>query len=73
MTLTNKFLDMQRKIVKKRFHVTTTTKKGKIFAEVGDILTISNRGSEYYNIIKINKTNIFSRWMRKAWIDCFCE
>ena len=63
---------MERKIVKREFEV-TTTKAGKIFARVGDIITISNRDTEHYNILKVNDTKIFSRWMRKAWVNAKCE
>ena len=63
---------MERKIVKTEFEVTTTS-VGKIFAKVGDTITISNRDSEHYNILKVNDTKIFSRWMRKAWINAKCE
>lgn len=63
---------MERKIVKTEFEVTTTT-SGKIFAKPGDIITVSDKGAEYYNILKINKTQIFSRWMRKSWVNAKCE
>ena len=59
---------MERKTVKTQFEVTTTN-AGKIFANVGDIITISNRDVEHYNIINVNDTKIFSRWMRKACIN----
>lgn len=63
---------MERKVVKTKFEVTTTN-AGKIFAKVGDTITISNRDAEYYNILKVNDTKIFSRWMRKAWVNAKCE
>ena len=62
---------MQKLIVKTEFEVTTTN-AGKIFAKVGDTIIISNRDSEHYNIIKVNETKIFSRWMRKAWVNAHC-
>ena len=58
--------------VKTRFEVTTTG-NGVIYANVGDTIKVSNRGVEHYNILKVNDTLIFSRWMRKAWIDAKCE
>lgn len=64
--------EMERKTVKTEFEVTTTN-AGKIFAKVGDIITISNRDAEHYNILKINNTKIFSRWMRKAWVNAKCN
>ena len=63
---------MERKIVKIEFQVTTTN-AGKIFAKVGDIITISNRDAEYYNILKVNDIKIFSIWMRKAWVNAKCN
>ena len=63
---------MERKIVKTEFEITTTT-QGKIFAKVGDKIIISNRDSEHYNVHKVNDTKIFSRWMRKAWVNAKCN
>lgn len=63
---------MERKIVKTEFEVTTTN-AGKIFAKIGDTITISNRDAEHYNILKVNDTKIFSRWMRKAWVNAKCN
>jgi len=63
---------MERKIVKTEFEVTTTN-AGKIFAKVGDTITISNHDAEHYNILKVNDTKIFSRWMRKFWVNSKCE
>jgi hypothetical protein len=63
---------MEKKIVKTEFEVTTTS-VGKIIAKVGDVLTISNRDAEHYNILKVNDTQIFSRWMRKNWINAKCK
>ena len=65
-------MTMIKLIVKTEFDVTTTD-AGKIFANVGDILIVSNRGAEHYNILKISNTLIFSRWMRKAWVDAKCN
>lgn len=63
---------MKKLIVKTEFEVTTTP-QGKIFAKVGDVLTVTDRGAEFYNILKINKTQIFSIWMRKLWVDTKCN
>ena len=63
---------MKRKTVKTEFEVTTTN-AGKVFAKVGDIITISNRDAEHYNILKVNDIKIFSRWMRKAWVNAKCN
>ena len=63
---------MERKTVKTEFEVTTTN-ACKIFAKVGDTITISNRDVEHYNILKVNDTKIFSRWMRKAWVNAKCN
>lgn len=63
---------MEHKTVKTEFEITTTN-AGKIFAKVGDIITISNRGSEHYNILKVNDTKIFSIWIRKAWVNAKCN
>ncbi len=59
-------------IVKTRFEVTTTL-NGKLFAEVGDVIKVSNRDGEYYNILRVNQTPVFSRWMRKNWVNAKCE
>jgi len=58
--------------VTKRFEVTTTSSE-KIFAEIGDVISVSDRGAEYYNILKVRDTIIFSRWMRKPWVNAHCE
>jgi hypothetical protein len=63
---------MEKKIVKTEFEVTTTN-SGKIFAKVGDMLFVSNRGAEHYNILKVNETKIFSIWMRKNWVNAKCN
>jgi len=63
---------MERKTVKTEFEITTTS-EGKIFAKIGDIIIISNRDSEHYNVHKVNDTKIFSRWMRKGWINAKCK
>ena len=63
---------MQKLTVKTEFEVTTTN-AGKIFANVGDTIVVSNRGAEHYNILKVNETKIFSRWMRKAWVNAKCN
>ena len=63
---------MERKIVKTEFEVTTTI-NGKVFAKVGDTIVVSNRDAEHYNIIKVNNTKIFSRWMRKNWVNAKCN
>lgn len=55
-------------VVKTRFEVTTTP-SGKIFADVGDVIVVSDRDFEHYNILKVNDTQIFSRWMRKNWVN----
>jgi hypothetical protein len=55
-----------------RFEV-TTTQEGKIFANEGDTIIVSNRDAEHYNIHKVNDTLIFSRWMRKKWIEVKCK
>ena len=65
-------MTMIKLIVKTPFEVTTTD-AGKVFAKVGDTITISNRDAEHYNILKVNDTKIFSRWMRKAWVDAKCN
>lgn len=61
-----------KKTIETEFEVTTTC-YGKIFAKVGDIIIISDRDKEHYNIHKINNTKIFSRWMRKSWINAKCK
>ncbi len=58
--------------VKTSFEVTTTP-SGKIFANVGDVVLVSNRDAEHYNILKVNDIKIFSRWMRKNWINSKCN
>ena len=63
---------MNKLTVKTEFEVTTTS-KGKIFAKVGDVIFITNKDAEHYNILKINNTRITSRWMRKSWIDAKCN
>ena len=63
---------MKKLTVKTEFEVTTTN-TGKIFANIGDTVVVSDRGVEHYNILKVNKTKIFSRWMRKAWVDAKCK
>ena len=63
---------MQKLIVKTEFEVTTTN-AGKVFAKVGDTIVVSNRDAEHYNILKVNETKIFSRWMRKAWVNAKCN
>ena len=63
---------MITKICKRRFEVTTTSLV-KIFANEGDKILVKDRGDEHYTIIKVNDTVIFSRWMRKGWIDSHCQ
>lgn len=63
---------MNKLTVKTEFEVTTTS-MGKIFAKVGDVIFITNKDAEHYNILKINNTRITSRWMRKSWIDAKCN
>lgn len=64
---------MKKKLaVKTRFEITTTP-NGKIFANEGDVIVVSDRGEEYYNILKVNDVAIFSRWMRKTWVDAKCN
>lgn len=63
---------MNKLTVKTEFEVTTTS-TGKIFAKVGDVIFITNKDAEHYNILKINNTRITSRWMRKSWIDAKCN
>ena len=64
---------MKTLIVKTKFHITTTSKDGKIFAEQGDILKVLDKGCEFYNILKLNNKQIFSIWQRKKWIESKCE
>lgn len=59
-------------IVKTRFEVTTTS-SGKIYANIGDTIVVSNRDAEHYNIKKLNGQNIFSIWMRKSWVKAKCN
>lgn len=59
---------MKKLIVTKTFEVTTEP-AGKIFANVGDTLIVKDKGSEEYYILRLNQKNIFSRWMRKSWIN----
>jgi len=63
---------MRKLTVKTPFEITTTP-TGKIFANVGDIIIVSVRDDEHYNILKVNNTKIFSRWMRKFWINAKCN
>ena len=63
---------MKRLVVKTRFELTTTS-SGKIYAEAGDILIVKDRDFEHYNIVKLNNTNIFSRWIRKNWVNSKCK
>lgn len=63
---------MNKLTVKTEFEVTTTS-TSKIFAKVGDVIFITNKDAEHYNILKINNTRITSRWMRKSWIDAKCN
>ena len=62
---------METKIVKTEFEITTTS-KGKIFAKIGDKITVKNKDYENYYILKVNDTQIFSRWMRKNWVNAKC-
>jgi len=61
-----------KKTVSRRFEVTTTN-TGIVWAEVGDVIVVSNRGGEHYNIKAVNDKPIFSRWMRKNWIEAHCK
>ena len=63
---------MNKLTVKTEFEVTTTS-TGKIFAKVGDVIFITNKDAEHYNILKINNTRITSRLMRKSWINAKCN
>lgn len=63
---------MNKLTVKTEFEVTTTS-TNKIFAKVGDVIFITNKDAEHYNILKINNTRITSRWMRKSWINAKCN
>ena len=63
---------MKKLTVKTEFEVTTTN-TNKIFAKVGDVIFITNKDAEHYNILKINNTRITSRWMRKSWINAKCN
>lgn len=63
---------MNKLTVKTEFEVTTSS-TSKIFAKVGDVIFITNKDAEHYNILKINNTRITSRWMRKSWIDAKCN
>jgi hypothetical protein len=58
----------QKLLVTKKFEVTTTP-SGKIFADVNDILIVSDRDGENYYILKVNDIQIFSRWIKKTWIN----
>lgn len=59
---------MKKLIVTKTFELTEET-SGKIFANIGDTLIVKDKGVEYYHILRLNEKNIFSRWMRKSWIN----
>jgi hypothetical protein len=59
-------------IVKSEFFITTTSSE-KIIAKRGDVLKVTERGAEYYNIKKLNGINIFSTWIRKPWVLAHCE
>jgi len=62
---------MEKKIVKTEFEI-TTTRDGKLFARIGDVICISNRDAEHYNIHKVNDVRVFSRWIRKNWVNAKC-
>jgi len=51
----------------------TTTKEGEVWAKKGDNLVVSIRDHENYNIHKINDKNIYSRWMRRNWVNAKCK
>ena len=51
----------------------TNTKAGEINAKKGDILTVSKRSADYYNIHKLNNTQIFSIWQRTNWVMAHCK
>jgi hypothetical protein len=63
---------MTKLTVKNEFEVTTTN-TNKIFAKVGDVIIVTNKDAEHYNILKVNNTRITSRWMRKSWINAKCN
>ena len=63
---------MKKLRVKTRIEITTTP-KGKIYAEVGDVITVKDKCCEYYYILKVNDMQIFSTWKRKNWIDFKCN
>jgi ribosomal protein L14 len=63
---------MTKLTVKTEFEVTTTN-TSKIFAKVGDIIIVTNKDAEHYNVLKVNNTRITSRWMRKSWINAKCN
>jgi ribosomal protein L14 len=63
---------MTKLTVKTEFEVTTTN-TNKIFAKVGDVIIVTNKDAEHYNILKVNNTRITSRWMRKSWINAKCN
>jgi hypothetical protein len=63
---------MTKLTVKTEFEVTTTN-TSKIFAKVGDVIIVTNKDAEHYNILKVNNTRITSRWMRKSWINAKCN
>jgi len=63
---------MKKLTVKTPFEITSTPKE-KVIASVGDVLTVSDRGVEFYNIHKVNKTQVFSIWMRKTWVNSKCN
>lgn len=54
-------------------YVTSTARAGKIFANPGDTITVENRNSIEYNVLKINDWYIYSTWKSKAWIEAHCE
>lgn len=63
---------MKKLKVTKRFEVATYP-SGKVFAEVGDIISVRDKDAEHYYIFKVGDKATPSRWMRKGWIDFHTE
>jgi hypothetical protein len=63
---------MQNLIVKIPFFITRTS-NGEVIANVGDTITVKDKGAEYFYIVKLNGKNIFSTWQRKSWIIAKCN
>jgi hypothetical protein len=63
---------MKKLIVQTEFEVTTNS-TGKVIAKKGDVICVTDKDAEHYRILKVNQTNIFSRWMRKKYIEAKCK